>query len=488
LTGRARAPTIGGVERRAPPRRIEVEVRDPRLAAAKRELAERVRSAGGRALLVGGCVRDAALGRPAVDLDFEVHGLPAERLVALLEERYRLDLVGRDFGVLKLRGLPVDVSLPRRESKRGLGHRGFEIHSDPHLGPREAAARRDFTVNAMAADPLTGELIDPHGGMADLAARVLRHVGERFAEDPLRVLRGMQLAARFELAPAPETLALCRGIGPEGLARERIFGEWRKLLLLGVRPSLGLGFLRDCGWLRHTPELAALVGCEQDPAWHPEGDVFVHTLHCLDAFAAERVGDETEDLVVGLAVLCHDLGKPATTRREDGRVTSKGHEPVGEALARRFLARLTGEVALVEAVVPLVGAHLRPGQLHQARAGDAAVRRLARRVGRIDRLVRVARADWRGRPPLGEQPFVAGEWLLARARALELEAAAPRPLVLGRHLIALGLEPGPHFGPILEACFEAQLDGAFASLESGLEFARAWLAAHPPGPSAGARS
>jgi tRNA nucleotidyltransferase (CCA-adding enzyme) len=481
LTRRTRAPSIRGVERPAPPRRIEVEVQDPRLAAVLREVAGRVRDAGGRALLVGGCVRDAALGRAAAELDFEVYGLAPERLVALLEERYPLDLVGRDFAVLKLRGLPVDVSLPRRESKRGLGHRGFEVHADPFLEPREAAARRDFTINALASDPLTGELLDPFGGLADLEDRVLRHVSGRFSEDPLRVLRGMQLAARFELEVAPETVALCRGIGPEGLARERVFGEWRKLLVRGVRPSRGLAFLRDCDWLRHFPELADLVGCEQDPEWHPEGDVFVHTLHCLDAFAAERVGDELEDLVVGLAVLCHDLGKPATTRRESGRVTSHRHEPVGEALARRFLARLTAEAALVEAVVPLVGAHLRPGQLHQARAGDAAVRRLARRVGRIDRLVRVARADWKGRPPLAAQRFEAGEWLLARARALELEAAAPRPLVQGRHLIGLGLEPGPHFGPLLAACFEAQLDGEFASLEQGIEFARAWLAAHPPG-------
>jgi len=469
------------VEPPAPPHRIEVEVLDPRLSAALREVAGRVRGAGGRALLVGGCVRDAVLGRAAEDLDFEVYGLAPDRLAALLEERFPLDLVGRDFGVLKLRGLPVDVSLPRRESKRGLGHRGFEIESDPFLPPREAAARRDFTINALAADPLTGELLDFFGGLADLAERVLRHVSDRFSEDPLRVLRGMQLAARFELEVAPETVALCRRIGPEGLARERVFGEWRKLLVRGVQPSRGLAFLRDCGWLRHFPELDALSGCEQDPEWHPEGDVFVHTLHCLDAFAAERLGDEAEDLVVGLAVLCHDLGKPATTRREGGRVTSKRHEPVGEALTRRFLARLTAEAALVEAVVPLVGAHLRPGALYEARAGDAAVRRLARRVGRIDRLVRVARADWRGRPPLAAERFPAGEWLLARARALELEAAAPRPLVLGRHLIELGLAPGPDFGPVLAACFEAQLDGAFASLEQGIEFARSWIAAHPPG-------
>jgi len=430
-----------------------------------------VREAGGRALLVGGCVRDALLGREPADHDLEVYGVAPERLEELLAARHPLDRTGRAFGVLKLRGAPVDVSLPRRESKAGLGHRGFLVQSDPGLTPQEAALRRDFTLNAIAYDPLSGEIVDPVDGRGDLRRRILRRVSDHFAEDPLRVLRGVQLAARFELTADPATAAACRGLEFEGLARERIFEEWRKLLLLGARPSLGLVFLRESGWLRFFPELAALVGCGQDPAWHPEGDVWTHTGLSLDVFAAERVGDEREDLVVGLAVLCHDLGKPATTRFADGRLRSPGHLEAGEAPTRALLARLTPQQALVGQVVPLVREHARPYELHRAAAGDAAIRRLALRVGRIDRLVRVARADRLGRGDGAGPDFPAGDWLLERAAALDVSAAPPRPLVLGRHLIGLGLAPGPGFKAILDECYEAQLAGRIATAEQGVALA-----------------
>ncbi len=398
------------------------------------------------------------------ELDIEVFGLQPEELLNTLGALFEFKIVGRDFPVIKLRGLPIDVSIPADPDA--------DSDFDSEADPAKAAARRDFTINAIALDPLTDEVIDPFDGRADLAAKILRHTSARFAEDPLRVLRAMQLVSRFDLDVAPETVALCRSIEPEDLPQERIFAEWKKLILLGVHPSRGLAFLRDCGWLRHFPELEALIGCEQDPEWHPEGDVWIHTLHCMDAFAAERIGEEREDLIVGLAVLCHDLGKPATTARERGRVTSRHHEPVGETLTREFLERLTRETSLIDAVAPLVGAHLAPVQLFGAGAGDAAIRRLARRVGRIDRLVRVATADQKGRPPLVVHRFDAGKWLLERARALEVRDSSPRRIVMGRHLIDLGLQPSPEFGRILDACYEAQLDGVFQSLAEGIAFAR----------------
>lgn len=453
----------------------------PGLKQACDTLTRQIRRAGGRALLVGGSVRDALLGERAKDLDFEVHGLGPEALRATLDEHFSLDLVGQSFGVLKIRHLPIDVALPRRESKQGTGHRGFEIFSDPELGFREAARRRDFTLNAIGYDPLDQELLDPWGGCRDLEQGVLRHVSEQFSEDPLRVLRAMQLAARFRLRVAPETLALCRTIEPEGLPRERLLDEWKKLILRGQEISRGLGFLRDCGWLRYYPELEVLVDCPQDPEWHPEGDVWVHTLHVMDAFAGERRGDDWEDLVVGFGCLCHDLGKPATTSFIDGRYRSPGHEEEGEEPTRSFLARLTNQEMLVDQVVPLVRDHLKPYLFWRDKAGAAAIRRLARRVGRIDRLVRLARADHAGRPPLPFDGFPAGDWLLDQAKSLALEAAKPRPLVQGRHLIALGLEPGPHFGPLLERCFEEQLDGTFETLEDGLEIARRVVEDHRAG-------
>lgn len=454
---------------------LDLQISDADLRQALDLVCRSVRRAGGRALLVGGSVRDALLGLPVEDLDFEVFGLEPERLRSVLDKHFRLDLVGRSFGVIKIRRLPIDVALPRRESKRGLGHRGFEVHSDPHLPFAEAAARRDFTVNAMGWDPLDDELLDPWGGRRDLQAGVLRHVSPKFSEDPLRVLRGMQFSARFDLEPAAETVSLCRRIDPEGLAAERLFDEWRKLVLKGRRISRGLRFLRDTGWVRHTPELEALIHCPQDPRWHPEGDVWTHTLHVMDAYAEERVGDEEEDLVVGLAALCHDLGKPATTRFQDGRWRSRGHEEAGEEPTRGFLSRLVAGRRLADDVVPLVREHMKPYQLWRDRASSAAIRRLADRAGRIDRLIRVCRADHAGRPPKVFDGFPAGEWLRRKAEEMHVERSAPEPLVLGRHLIDLGLEPGPRFGPILDAAFQAQLDGAFDDVESGIRWTEEFL-------------
>jgi tRNA nucleotidyltransferase (CCA-adding enzyme) len=321
------------------------------------------------------------------------------------------------------------------------------------------------------------ELRDPFNGRGDLDARILRHASNRFAEDPLRVLRGMQLSARFELTVASETVTLCRTLSQESQPCERLWEEWKKLLLQGSKPSLGLQFLRHCGWLRFYPELAALEGCPQDPVWHPEGDVWIHTLHCLDWFAAERTGQEPDDLAVGLGILCHDFGKPATTREEYGQVTSRGHESEGEDPTRRFLERLTNRQDLINEVVPLVRYHLRPRALYDANASDSAIRRLAKHVQRIDRLVRVARADHAGRPPKQFDGFPAGEWLLTRAQQLAVDRRPPPPIVMGRHLLEIGVQSGPDMGRLLDDCYEAQLDGDFGTLEEGLAYAKSRLSA-----------
>lgn len=453
-------------------------VRDRR--AALLDIARRVNAAGGRALLVGGCVRDALLGSGAVtDFDVEVFGLTPERLQAVLGGRFALDLVGLSFGVIKLHGLDIDIALPRRETKLGLGHRAFALEHDPHLPLADAAARRDFTVNAIYQDPLTDEILDPWNGRRDLAARILRHVSPHFSEDPLRVLRAMQFIARFNLTPAPETTALCRTMTPENLPRERLFEEWAKLLTKGVGISAALAFLRDTGWVRHYPELAALIGCRQDPVWHPEGDVWTHTGYCLDAFAAARDAhgrNRTEDLTVGLAVLCHDFGKPATTVYDPvrGHLRSLGHDEAGVAPTLAFLRRLTDENRLLREVPPLVRHHMRPYALWKNRSGDSAIRRLAADVVRIDRLVRVAAADDAGRPPLPSDPAPL-DWLSAQAERLRIRDAAPKPLIQGRDLIARGLKPGVAFGDILRRCYNAQLDGAFTDSEGAGTFLAALL-------------
>lgn len=438
------------------------------------KVAELMQAAGGRALLVGGCVRDGFLGIPTKDVDVEVYGLEADAVERELRTCFRLDTVGRAFGVFILKGLGMDIALPRRESKTGPRHTDFEVKGDPTMTPLEAATRRDFTINAICYDPLKDELIDPFGGQVDLEQRRLRHVSSAFTEDPLRVLRGMQFIARFELTPEPATIALCQTLDPEHLPQERLWEEWKKLILKGRDIFAGLRFLQDCGWLPYFPELEALVGCDQDPHWHPEGDVWTHTGYCLNAYAKNRIGDEWEDLIVGLAVLCHDFGKPDTSYvdTETGRIRSPRHDVIGVPVTQRFLDRLTRQKKVFEEVLPLVEQHMRPLALFRDGAGDSAIRRLAARVKRLDRLTRVAYADKCGRPPIEVEDFPEGVWLLNRAGELAIKDNAPKPILLGRHLVELGIKPGKHFGKMLDQCYEAQLDGAFDDPESGIAYLR----------------
>ena len=426
-----------------------------------------VEQAGGRAWLVGGSVRDAVLDFPIRDVDLEVFQLEDAQLRKILETQYHLDFVGQSYGIYKIAGWDIDVGLPRRESKSGRGHKSFEIVADPNLSLQEASARRDFTINAIYLDPLTNEIQDPHGGLKDLRNGILRHTSTAFGEDPLRVLRGMQFAARFDLKVAPETVALSQTMDMEGLAPERIFWEWEKMILRGVKPSRGLEFLKDSGWIAYFPELQDLPGVPQDPRWHPEGDVWVHTLHCMDSFAEDRLGIDYEDLVVGFAVLCHDLGKPATTVVGPNKIQSIGHEDEGISLTQNFLGRMTNQEALVRDVTILVAKHMMPNVFYRDQSSDAAIRRLAARVGRIDRLVRVAKADVLGRPPLPSDPFPAGPWLLEQAWRLSICKNPPVAIMQGRHLIELGFLPGVSFKEILDRCFTAQLSGDISTVEEG---------------------
>lgn len=463
-----------------------------------RTVCRAAREAGGRAFLVGGMVRDAvwsAMGGPAAiprGADLEVYGLEGRELRRLLERFGRVLTVGEAFQVYRLvvggaggAAETLEVSLPRRDSKAGRGHRGFVVVGDPFMRPEEAARRRDFTVNAMLCDPLTGELLDFFGGLEDLRAGVLRRVDPAtFGEDPLRVLRAVQFSARFEFRVEPETASLCRGMDLGDLPPERVWGEMEKLLLWARRPSRGLEAALELGVVdRLFPELRALVGCPQEADWHPEGDVWGHTLQVVDA-AASLSEDlpRPKRLTVLLAALCHDLGKPLTTAEVDGKLRSFGHEEAGIEPTRRILDRL--RVYTVEGydvrgqVLALVARHLSPAHLYpeRERVGDGAFRRLARQCD-LELLVRVAKADSMGRRGIDgrEPPGPAVEWFRSRVEALGVAQGPPAPLLKGRHLLALGVEPGPRMGEILDRIYEMQLDGAVRSLEEALEAARRLL-------------
>lgn len=460
---------------------------DPRLLS----VAEDVRSAGGRALLVGGWVRDALLGITSKDVDVEVRGLELPVLREILGRHGEVQEVGRSFGVFRLRRLDVDFALPRVDSKVGPGHRGIQARVEPHLDLESAARRRDLTINAIALDPLDGELLDPLGGVHDLRAGVLRACDPAsFGEDPLRAIRVAQFAARFEMEPDSELLWICHDQDLSELSGERVFDEFRKMLLKGSQPSLGLALLERTGLLRFYPELDALVGVPQDPAWHPEGDVWVHTLMVVDEAANLRLSEQAdepgegvppsreiyeEDLALMFGALCHDLGKPHTTVFERGHIRSPGHDVAGEAPSRSFLERMRAPHDLIARARAIARHHLAPAMFFQQASGDRAYRRLARRLARanvsMQLLERVARADHFGRTTEDAiaRRFPAGDHFVARARALEVEARAPEDVVQGRHLVARGLRPGPQFSRILHRCREIQDDTGCTDPESILE-------------------
>jgi tRNA nucleotidyltransferase (CCA-adding enzyme) len=451
--------------------------------ALARDIAQVVKAASGRALVVGGYVRDRLLGIEAKDLDIEVFGIPADQLQSLIAPFGRVQAVGQSFPVFKV-GM-IDVSLPRRESKTGRGHKGFTVHGDPMLSFEDAARRRDFTINAIGWDPLSGEYLDPFGGRGDLASRRLRVVDSRtFGDDSLRVLRGVQLAARFSLDVDAETGVLFRAISLDDLPGERIWGEIEKLLLQAIRPSHGFALALDIGVVDALlPELRPLVGCPQEPEWHPEGDVWTHTLLVIDE---ARAGIDTlsraEQVAIMLGAVCHDLGKPPTTAVIDGRIRSLGHEEAGVPIATALLDRLNVHaidgVDVRRDVLGIVAHHLKPGAWFKAGdVGDGAFRRLALKVN-LELLARVARADCMGRG--GGFDCSAMDWFRERARSLGVEHQPPAPTLLGRHLIELGVAPGPEMGRLLRQVYERQLDGAVTSVEEGIAFAKELLRPERP--------
>ena len=454
----------------------------PAPLARAHAVAEAVRAAGGRAFIVGGWVRDRILGLDSKDIDIEVFGVPSERLRVVLESLGPVETVGESFQVLKAGD--IDVSLPRRESKSGQGHKGFHVSGDPTMSTVDAARRRDFTINAISWDPLSEEYLDPFGGRDDLEHKRLRAVdATSFPDDSLRVLRAVQFAARFNLEPDADLRVLCRSIPLDDLPAERVWGEVEKLLF-ATRPSTGFALALDLRVIEQLfPELHALVGCPQEPDWHPEGDVWVHTLQVIDQTRTRLGGlPRPQQIALMLGAVCHDLGKPSTTAFIDGRIRSMNHEEFGVQPTETVLDRLNvhsiGGYDVRRQVIGLVAQHLKPGMWFKTRdeVGDGAFRRLSQKVD-LKLLALLAKSDCMGREP-GLFNCQAMDWFLERARALGVEHRPPAPILLGRHVLALGVEPGPRVGHILKAVYEQQLDGVVATLEEAIVSAQRRLKEH----------
>lgn len=388
-----------------------------------RRIAAAVAAAGGRTYYVGGFVRDRLMGLENKDIDIEVHGVPVSALAAILDGLGERTVMGASFGVMGLRHYDIDIAMPRSERATGRGHRDFEVFVDPFIGEKKAALRRDFTMNALMQDVLSGEILDFFDGRADLAAGRIRHVNDAsFAEDPLRVFRAAQFAARFGFEVAGETTALCMGMGVDALAPERVMGELEKALLKAARPSVFFCELKKMD--RLSPWFEALAALPEN-RWRK-------TVAVLDAAADLRPRSRHPlDFMLSACCACFDLD------------TAKG-----------FLARLTQAVELTRYVLDMVQRRAEletclaedPGE-----AGWMALFDSARCPEDLILLTAAARAD-------------AEDWPQAQRRLQSLLALyrerMGRPFVMGRDLVAAGLQPGPDMGRALAYAHGLRLAGA----------------------------
>ena len=421
-------------------------------------LARAVRSHGGCAYFVGGFVRDRLLGTDNKDIDIEVHGISPPQLEDILRSIGEPTAFGESFGVFGLKGCGIDIAMPRKEKARGRGHKDFDIFVDPFIGTEAAARRRDFTVNALMQNVLTGEIVDHYGGEADLHAGILRHVNdESFPEDPLRVLRGAQFAARFGLTVAPETVRLCRTMDLTHLPGERIEGELKKALLKAECPSVFFTVLREMQQLdTWFPELKALIGQMQHPTYHAEGDVWNHTMLVLDE-AAKLRNRVQQPYAFMLSALCHDFGKAvASEAASDGAVHAYGQEFAGLPLVKAFLSRITKETKVTDYVLNMTKLHMRPNIAAHNGASVKSTNKLFDEALVPRDLICLALADDRGRISLKPAPSTE-EFLTERVGVYEEYMA--RPYVMGKDLIAAGLTPGKDFSDILAYAHKLRLAG-----------------------------
>ena len=425
---------------------------------------------GATPIIVGGSVRDFFLNIPVKDYDIEIFGIDSlETIQKSLEKFASVKMVGKSFGVLTLRvnEYDFDFALPRIEKKIGNTHQDFEIITNANLSFKEAAIRRDFTINAIGYDFCTKDFLDPFNGINDLKNRVLKYIDDKtFIEDSLRVYRAIQFSARFDFSLDEKTFELCKKIVQNNelhfLPKERIYEEFKKLFLKSSKPSIGFELLKDLGVLKYFPELKALISCVQDPIYHPEGDVWIHTMMCLDELSRilkeENIVDEYRKLYLFYAILCHDFGKPFCTKEINGKITSHKHESLGIEPTISFLSKLTNEKKIIEIVSSLVKNHLIPFQLYLAESSLKAIKRLSLKVN-IEDLCLVCLADCLGRTILDKEKCPkATSWVLNKAKELDIHNEPIKPIVQGRDLIELGFKPSDKFKEILEFAFDLQID------------------------------
>lgn len=413
---------------------------EPGLPGRLLKIAGDIREAGGRAFLVGGWVRDALLGKSCRDYDVEVYDMAQDALVPILSKYGRTNLVGKAFGVIHLamKGLSLDFSFPRTESKVGYGHRGFVVHTDEKLSFKEAALRRDFTINAMGMELPELTLCDPYGGIDDLKSHTLRHVGPAFAEDSLRILRGVQFASRFGCTLAPDTVELCRTLSLDDLSVERLFEEFKKWLLKPGKPSLGLKAFLDIKLDEYFPEIHPFKD-----SWETLGTILDNMVPWCDTLPEAQAME-----FAFAALLC---GSAETSLK--------------------FLERITNETHLLKIVPSLLKAYQ---ELDTAIVNDApALRRLAVKLGGLKLLgllVKCTPREFYAGSAADGECFADKFW--NAASELDLIEEAPQPYLMGKMLMDMGVKPGKQMGEIIKKSFELQLDGEIRNAEEAIAWAR----------------
>jgi tRNA nucleotidyltransferase (CCA-adding enzyme) len=442
---------------------------------------------GATPYIVGGAVRDYVLGINPKDYDIEAHGISIENVEsALARAGIKSDTIGKSYGIVVAKSDhdSVEIAIPRKDSRIGIAHKDFKCEFDINMNIREALSRRDFTMNAMALEPFGNRLIDPFNGAEDIENGIIRHTSDKFAEDPLRVLRGAQFAARFGFSCAKDTMDICSSIADEhrSIAVDRIRAEWTKLLL-GKYPSHGLWFLHCAGWLKNYPQINALVGLKQNPEIHPEGCVFEHTMQCVDRMRIkldEKEEESGEKLKMMMAALCHDFGKATTTGTSDsGKITSYGHDVDGEEPTVEFLDSIgfTSE-KVKKPIVNLVKHHMF-GMNCNGNPTHSALARLALKIApaTISELATLMIADASARYPVSSTADARIEVIPEYASVMGSVAVQEKvrcdtiKIVTGKTCVEAGIIPGPEVGKMIAAAFKAQLDGAFSTEPGG----RLWV-------------
>ncbi|MBE7027811.1 MAG: HD domain-containing protein [Ruminococcaceae bacterium] len=421
------------------------------------KIAEAVKNKGGTAYYVGGYVRDELMHKNSDDIDIEIHGIGCDMLEDILDSAGERIEIGKSFGIYNLKGLNVDFAMPRKEYALGKGHRDFKIYTDPYIGTEKASLRRDFTINAIMKNVLTGEIIDHFGGIEDIKNGVIRHINnESFKEDPLRVLRGAQFAARFEFEIADETIALCKKMDLTQLSKERVFDEMKKALLKSEKPSLFFENLRKADalsyWFR---EVCSLIGTEQSTLYHREGDVWNHTMMVLDE-AAKRRGNVQKPLWFMIAALCHDFGKPVSTESINGVLRSLNHETEGIPIVEEFLQRITSEKNLIKYVLNLTHLHMRPNKMAADKSSIKSTNKLFDSTDFPLDLLELSASDRFGKIP---RPENSENEIFLKERLKIYNEYMSRPYVEGKDLIKEGIEPGESYRKLLEHAHELRLAG-----------------------------